>query len=123
MSSPVRPESTLSKALPSPVRKTCELFRLLAGHELLGLAPGEIAKGLGVSPSWVSINLPALAAETGFVDQVAGTNRWRLGVPFVRIAVTVSVHLNQARNQLDELQKRYAVPADVATALQERYGR
>ena len=34
--------------LAGPIRKTCDLFRLLAGHEVLGLAPGEIAKGLGV---------------------------------------------------------------------------
>lgn len=80
--------------LASPIRKTCDLLRLLAGHEVLGLAPGEIAKGLGVPPSWVSQNLPALEAETGFVERVEGTNRWRLGVPFVRIAVTVGTNLN-----------------------------
>ena len=79
--------------LASPIRKICELFRLLAGHEVLGLAPGEIAKGLGVSPSWVSQNLPALAT-TGYVEQVAGTNRWRLGVQFVRIATTVATNHN-----------------------------
>ena len=39
--------------LAAPIRKTCDLLRLLAGHEVLGLAPGEIAKGLGVPPSWV----------------------------------------------------------------------
>ena len=85
--------------LAGPIRKTCDLFRLLAGHEVLGLAPGEIAKGLGVPPSWVSQNLPALAT-TGFVEQVAGTNRWRLGVQFVRIALTVSTNLNKAKQQL-----------------------
>ena len=31
-----------TKPLPGAVKKTCDLFRLLAGHELLGLAPGEI---------------------------------------------------------------------------------
>ncbi|MEG0051660.1 MAG: transcriptional regulator [Comamonas sp.] len=98
-----------SIALSGPAKKICDLFRLLAGHELLGLAPGEIAKGLGVSASWVSINLPALAT-TGFVEQVAGTNRWRLGVQLVRIAVTVSTNLNQAKRQLDDLSARYAVP-------------
>ena len=96
--------------LAGPIRKTCDLFRLLAGHEVLGLAPGEIAKGLGVPPSWVSQNLPALAT-TGFVEQVAGTNRWRLGVQFVRISVTVGTNLNKARQQLDDLNQRYAVPA------------
>ena len=98
--------------LAAPIRKTCDLLRLLAGHEVLGLAPGEIAKGLGVPPSWVSQNLPALEAETGFVERVEGTNRWRLGVPFVRIAVTVGTNLNQAQRRLTELSQRYAVPAD-----------
>lgn len=96
--------------LAEPIRKTCELFKLLAGHELLGLAPAEIAKGLDVGPSWVSVNLPAIAATTGFVERVDGTNRWRLGVPFVRISVTVSTNLAQAQRRLDEVSNRYAVP-------------
>jgi ArsR family transcriptional regulator len=95
--------------LAGPIRKTCDLFRLLAGHELLGLAPGEIAKGLGVPPSWVSQNLPALAT-TGYVEQVAGTNRWRLGVAFVRIATTVATNLNAEKRRLDDVSARYAVP-------------
>ena len=98
-----------TKALAGPIRKTNALYRLLAGHELLGLSPGEIAKGIDVSPSWVSINLPALA-EDGFVEQVQGTNRWRLGVQFVRIAITVTTNLNQNKRQLDDLSQRYAVP-------------
>ena len=100
---------TTDYPLAGPIRKTCELFRLLAGHEVLGLAPGEIAKGLGVPPSWVSQNLPALAT-TGYVEQVAGTNRWRLGVQFVRIALTVSTNLNKAKQQLEDISARYSVP-------------
>lgn len=96
--------------LAEPIRKTCELFKLLAGHEQLGLAPAEIAKGLDVAPSWVSVNLPAIAASTGFVERVDGTNRWRLGVPFVRISVTVATNISQARRKLDEITQRYAVP-------------
>lgn len=91
------------------IRKTCDLFRLLAGHELLGLSPSEIAKGLDVLPSWVSVNLPAIAG-TGFVERVDGTNRWRLGVAFVRISVTVATNLSQARRRLEETSQRYAVP-------------
>lgn len=106
------PSETTPHSLPEHTRKTCELLRLLAGHEVLGLAPGEIAKGLGVSAPWVSRYLPALEAETGFVHRVEGTNRWRLGVPLVRIAVTVSTNLNQAKRRLDELSQRYAIPQD-----------
>lgn len=104
------PAAKAPRALPAPTRKTCDLFRLLAGHEVLGLAPGEIAGGLGVPPSWVSVTLPALAAETGFVEQIAGTNRWRLGVPFVRICNTVTANLNDAKRRLDDVATRYATP-------------
>jgi len=95
--------------LAAPIRKTCDLFRLLAGHEVLGLAPAEIAKGLDVAPSWVSVNLPGLAT-TGFVERVDGTNRWRLGVAFVRISVTVATNLSAAKRRLEEVSQRYAVP-------------
>lgn len=103
------PNGASSRKLAEPIRKTCELFRLLAGHELLGLPPGEIAKGLGVAPSWVSVNLPALADTTGFVELVPGTNRWRLGVPFVRIAVNVSTQLAAARDRLEQIGQRYSM--------------
>ena len=96
--------------LPSHTRKTWELYQLLAGHVLHGLAPGEIATALGVSPSWVSTTLPALAAETGAVERVGDANRWRLGVPFVRIANTVSTELGNAQRRLTEMGNRYAVP-------------
>ena len=65
--------------LAEPIRKANALYMLLAGHELLGLSPGEIAKGLDVPASWVSVNLPGIAT-TGFVERVGDTNRWRLGV-------------------------------------------
>jgi DNA-binding IclR family transcriptional regulator len=102
-------DTTTPRPLAEPMRKTCELFRLLAGHELLGLSPSEIAKGLEVGAPWVSVNLPALAT-TGFVERVADTNRWRLGVSFVRIAFAVQTHHQQATHQLQELGQRYAVP-------------
>lgn len=97
--------------LPAPITKTCELFKLLAGHEVLGLAPTEIAKGLNVPASWVSRTLPPLA-ETGFVERIDGVNRWRLGVTFVRIATTVATNLGAARRRLDELENRYSTPAN-----------
>jgi ArsR family transcriptional regulator, arsenate/arsenite/antimonite-responsive transcriptional repressor len=95
--------------VPEPVRKVCDLFRLLAGYEVNGLAPGEIAKGLGVGAPWVSVNLPGLA-ELGFVERVGDTNRWRLGVALLRIAHTVLTANNQAQAQLAERLARIATP-------------
>ena len=90
-------------------RKTCELFKLLAGHEVYGLSPTEIATGLGVNAPWVTRNLHALAT-TGFVERVDGTNRWRLGVALVRIAFTVSTEHTSAKKRLAEVGDRYSVP-------------
>lgn len=96
-------------ALQEPMRKLCELFRLLASHEVHGLAPGEIAKTINVGAPWVSVNLPALAT-TGFVEKVGDTNRWRLGVAFVRIAHTVFTANANAKHALDERMSRIATP-------------
>ncbi len=95
--------------VPEPVRKVCDLFRLLANYEVNGLAPGEIAKGLNVGAPWVSVNLPGLA-ELSYVERVGDTNRWRLGVAFLRIANTVFVANAQAQEQLLERMKRIATP-------------
>ena len=98
-----------ANTLSPPMRKTCELFRLLAGHEIQGLAPGEIAKALGVGAPGVSVNLPALAG-TGFVERVGDTNRWRLGVAFVRIAHTVFTANAATKAQLEDRMARIATP-------------
>jgi ArsR family transcriptional regulator, arsenate/arsenite/antimonite-responsive transcriptional repressor len=95
--------------VPEPVRKVCDLFRLLAGHEVNGLAPGEIAKALEVGAPWVSVNLPALGG-LGFVERVGETNRWRLGVSFLRIAHTVFTANSLAAEQLAERMNRIATP-------------
>ncbi len=105
MSSAAKPPRPVS----SQVAKTCELFRLLAGHEVQGLAPGEIAKALGVPASWVSVNVPPLAS-TGFVEKVGDTNRWRLGVMFVRIAHTVFTANANAKRELEERMARIGTP-------------
>ena len=95
-------ETTKPAALPSHTQKTLALFRLLAGYDQSGLAPGEIAKALVVGAPWVSVNLPLLA-EMGFCERVKDTNRWRLGLTFLRIANTVFMSNSSA---VDDLRQR-----------------
>ncbi len=90
----------------SAIQKANALYRLLAQHEQHGLAPGEIAKAIGVSPSWVSVNLPALEAD-GFVARVGTTSRWRLGASFVQIAAAVFNELDRAERDLRERRHNY----------------
>ena len=108
MTEPACPEKK-TKTLPAPVVTTCELFRLLAQHETHGLAPGEIAKALDIGAPWVSNNLPPLA-ELGFVEQIAGTKRWRLGVAFLRMANTVFVAHASAKDRQDQRVGRMTTP-------------
>lgn len=80
---------------------------VLAGNEFQGLAPGELAKALGVNPSTATRDLHNLR-EAGFAEQIQETNRWRLGPKPVQIALAFSTALSRARSRLDEITNRYS---------------
>ena len=103
------PDGKKAKKVPAPVATTCQLFRLLASHEVHGLAPGEIAKALDIGAPWVSNNMQPLA-ELGFVEKVADTNRWRLGMALLRIAHTVFTANAQAKEQQESRMQRMTTP-------------
>lgn len=101
--------SAQKPALPSHTQKTCDLFRLLAGYDHMGLAPGEIAKALGVGAPWVSVNLPLLA-ELDFVERIANTPRWRLGISLIRIANTAFSANADAHGALQQRLRNMSTP-------------
>ncbi len=78
----------------------------LAGNELMGVAPGEIARGLGVSPSNVTRDL-AVLAKVGLAEQIPETGRWRLGPRIVQIALAFSTQLDRAKSRVAEIEQRY----------------
>lgn len=96
-------------SLPSHTLKTLELFRLLAGHDQVGLAPGEIAKALNIGASWVSVNLPPLA-ELNFVERIPETPRWRLGLTLLRIANTAYSANADAQDTLQKRMRNMSTP-------------
>jgi len=87
-------------------QRILKVILALAGRELSGLAPGEIAKGLDITPSCVTRDLANLQAA-GFAEPIAETGRWRLGPKLVQIAVSFAQELNNRRSQLDEILQRY----------------
>lgn len=83
------------------------LIRTLAGQELAGLAPGEIAKLQNCTPSQVTRDLANLK-HIGWAEEVpAVANRWRLGPQIVQIALRYSAGIDRAQSRVDEIASRF----------------
>lgn len=78
----------------------------LAGHEVTGLAPSDIAKHIGISLSNITRDLDNLR-RAGLAEQIVDTNRWRLGPKLVQIANAFALSLDTSRRRLDEVSQRY----------------
>ena len=79
---------------------------LLAGNELAGLAPSDLAKALDTGPSNVTRDLANLK-EAGLAEQLPDTGRWRLGPKVVQIAVDFQLSLGRSQSRVDEIRQRY----------------
>lgn len=90
-----------------PQQRILRLINLLAGHEITGLTPGEIAKGQDCNASQVTRDLANLRAA-GFAEQVPETGRWRLSPQIVQISVRHAAALGQARQRLDDITQRFS---------------
>lgn len=79
---------------------------LLAGNELTGVAPSDLAKALDVHPSNVTRDLANLA-HAGLAEQLTETGRWRLGPKIVQVAVDFQINLQRSQSRVDEIRQRY----------------
>jgi DNA-binding IclR family transcriptional regulator len=82
------------------------LIVTLAGHELEGLSPGDIAKLQKCSPSQVTRDLANLK-HFGWAEQIQPTGRWRLGPDIVRIATRHMTALDRAERRLSDMKSRF----------------
>ena len=90
------------------LRKGFGYYRALAGHEVDGLRPGQIAKAVGVGPATVTRDLRALKDE-GVVELVPGMeDRWRLGPIAVQIALAHMQGLDRVSARVGEVKQRYS---------------
>lgn len=78
----------------------------LAGHEVDGLSPGQIAQLNECTASQVTRDLANLK-HAGRAEQLP-TGRWRLGPQIVQIAMRHMTALERARTRLDETTQRYS---------------
>lgn len=88
-------------------QRILRLLTLLAGNEITGMAPGEIARHQQCSPSVVTRDLANLQ-EAGFAERVPETGAWRLAPPVVQIALKHMAALDRAQTRLDETRNRFS---------------
>ncbi len=88
-------------------QRALSLVLLLAGHEITGLAPAEIAKSQGCTASTVTRDLANLQ-QAGFAEHVPETGRWRLAPQVVQIALRHMAALDRAQSRLEETRNRFS---------------
>ena len=87
-------------------QRLLQLIDLLAGHELAGLAPGEIAKALAVNASTVTRDLDNLRSS-GWAEQTIQGGRWRLAPHVIQLSLRYAAALDAGAQQWRDVQRRY----------------
>lgn len=86
-------------------QRVLQALLVLAGHEIDGLAPGQIASALGTSASNTTRDLSNLK-EAGLAESLE-SGRWRLTPRIPQIAVAMLNALDRASSRVDEVKQRY----------------
>ena len=87
-------------------QRLLQLLDLLAGHELQGLAPAEIAKALNVSASAVTRDLDNLRTA-GWAERDEATGHWKLTPRLPQQAIKVFNAIDAAQRRVDEARNRF----------------
>jgi DNA-binding IclR family transcriptional regulator len=87
-------------------QRILRLLRNLAGHEITGISPGQLAQSQECSPALITRDLANLK-QAGFAEQVPETQLWRLSPELVQISLAHGAAMNKAQRRLDEVQQRF----------------
>jgi DNA-binding IclR family transcriptional regulator len=100
--------STSTSYISDQVQRTLRVIRLMAGKEISGISPTELAKLSNVSASNMTRVLANLEAQQ-FVERLPADNkRYRLAVALVQLSNTVANNFAQAQLQLQQDQHNYS---------------
>jgi DNA-binding IclR family transcriptional regulator len=88
-------------------QRILRLLGVLAGNEITGLKPSEVAQLNQCAPSVATRDLANLR-EAGLAELVPETGRWRLAPGIVQIAIKHMAALERAETRLAETRNRYS---------------
>jgi DNA-binding IclR family transcriptional regulator len=107
LNSELSPEARALKYENESQQRVLKVLLALSGHEVTGLAAGEISKELQVSPANVTRDLANLQLA-GLAEEIVWTpGRWRLTPKLVQIGVAMLADVEQQEKKLGELKSRY----------------
>lgn len=86
-------------------QRLLKVIMALAGHEVDGLAPSQLSKGLNVPAANITRDLRNLRLA-GWAEKTE-LGRWKLSPKLVQIATAYSSNLQRSRRKLDEVENRY----------------
>lgn len=98
-----RPEQYINEGQ----QRILRLVNALAGHEVTGLTPSQIAQLQECSASLVTRDLANLQIA-GFAEQVPETGYWRLAPQVVQISIKHATALQRAETRLQEVAQRFS---------------
>lgn len=87
-------------------QRILQMVMRLAGHEIDGIAPGELAKALRTKPSNITRDLANLH-EAGMAEEFM-PNRWRLTPRVVQVSLAAGAAFAKAKDRLNEVQQRFS---------------
>ncbi|KAB2899862.1 MAG: helix-turn-helix domain-containing protein [Dokdonella sp.] len=86
-------------------QRVLHMLMRLAGHEIDGLAPSELAQALRTSASTVTRDLANLR-EAGMAEPL-DSGRWRLTPRVVQMSLAAGAAFAKAQDRLDEARQRF----------------
>lgn len=88
-------------------QRVLQILVALAGHEVNGLAPGEVAAAVKTSPSNATRGLANLYLA-GLAEQIHDSGRWRLTPRIPQIGLAMLDGVSRAQSKVDEVKQRYS---------------
>lgn len=101
-----RASARVGKYTSAQQQRLLGLIQALAGHEVNGLAPSQIAAATRCFASQVTRDLDNLRSA-GFAEEIRDLGRWRLGPVFVQIALAHTAGIERAKRRLEEIEARF----------------
>ena len=98
--------STPNKYSSDSQQRVLQVLDLLFGHEITGLAPGEIAKSINATASSITRDLANLT-QAGMAEEVGSSGRYRITPRLGSRALATLQTFDRAEKQLGDLKTRF----------------